>query len=796
MKRLTKNSCILIILLLLSISKGCAPMGSDLSKTDSLSLADQWMTSRSSYIRSNIVSELERRGDADALVLCLQNALILHRSVESMPVPKAPIQPGEMVPVIDALGRMKDPDTVDAIYQARVVKDRRVDLAILRALKAFDDSKTGKVAATYLKNSDPEIRILSLEILQAKANPVYADAVASVLFDENALVRWKAIHVLGEIGDTQSVDKVSLLLSDGDESVRNAAEVVLLKLGVSASQIKLWKQKAAKVSLDDVYQTKIAYHQVVGEKQQLQEELDNQVEVKRKLEAALQDHDRKLQSKEELVRSLYEKERQVMDKLNQLELSAAQSDQYSQELGKLNAKLVSLTHEIGAAKESETASKLKAELEKTLGEKKRMEIEAHASMAHEEDLKQEISHLQNLAQTTRRDAEHAQNEVANMRNREAFLAQEIDKLRKQLNLGMEPMVLISSPENDSSINAPSTVLNIFAVDDKGIDNITVTLNNRPIHLDVKKKARGLTAASDVENRKVYITQRLNLDYGQNTINVTATDNNGIVTGESITITRTVERGKILAAVIGINDYLHGRDLQYAVNDANAIKQYLKGNLGVLEDHIYLLTDDQATKDNIQSLLGTRIKRKAAVEDTVIIFFAGHGAVETDPSNPDGDGFEKYLLPHDADLNDLYATSISMDEIRKIFQRIRSERLIFIADTCYSGATGGRTILSSKTRASLSDSFYDRVSKGKGRVIIASCSANEVSKEDATHRHGLFTYYLLEGLRGKADFDKDGLITVDEAFGYLSKTVPRASGQDQHPVKKGESEGQLIIGKTN
>jgi len=128
-------------------------------------------------------------------------------------------------------------------------------------------------------------------------------------------------------------------------------------------------------------------------------------------------------------------------------MAQIQSVERGYELLKRDAKLASLTLQTGATKEDETASKLKAELEKTLGEKEGLEVDAHASMTHEKDLKQEISHLRKLAETTRREAERAQNEV---------------------------------------------------------DNITVTLNNRPVHLDVKKKARGITAASLVENRKVYI----------------------------------------------------------------------------------------------------------------------------------------------------------------------------------------------------------------------------------------------------------------------------------------------------
>jgi uncharacterized caspase-like protein len=58
---------------------------------------------------------------------------------------------------------------------------------------------------------------------------------------------------------------------------------------------------------------------------------------------------------------------------------------------------------------------------------------------------------------------------------------------------------------------------------------------------------------------------------------------------------------------------------------------------------------------------------------------------------------------------------------------------------------------------------------------------------------VFTHYLLEGLEGSADADRDGLISVDEVYAYVSAKVPAATGQDQHPVKKGDVEGQLFLG---
>jgi uncharacterized caspase-like protein len=81
------------------------------------------------------------------------------------------------------------------------------------------------------------------------------------------------------------------------------------------------------------------------------------------------------------------------------------------------------------------------------------------------------------------------------------------------------------------------------------------------------------------------------------------------------------------------------------------------------------------------------------------------------------------------------------------------------------------------------------------VIITASDANEVSVERDELKHGVFTYYLLEGLRGKADLDKDGVITVDEVYRYVSMKVPQATGQNQHPVKKGETTGQIILGLT-
>ena len=151
------------------------------------------------------------------------------------------------------------------------------------------------------------------------------------------------------------------------------------------------------------------------------------------------------------------------------------------------------------------------------------------------------------------------------------------------------------------------------------------------------------------------------------------------------------RRNVWSLVVGINEYQNVRNLKYAVNDAEAFYNLLVEQNQIPQENVILLTDKKASLKNLRRALGTQLKKRAGKEDMVIIFFAGHGATEQDASSPDGDGLEKYLLPVDAELDDIYTSAIPMREISHIFRRIKSERIIFIADSCYSGpAEDGRS----------------------------------------------------------------------------------------------------------
>ncbi len=358
-----------------------------------------------------------------------------------------------------------------------------------------------------------------------------------------------------------------------------------------------------------------------------------------------------------------------------------------------------------------------------------------------------------------------------------------------------PVIALASPADGAQVSTDRVQLVGAAASEKGIVRVEIQVNGQPV---VKREGRAVTTVPDdkLGEANFEFTERVLLQEGQNEIVVAAVDHNNQRATRTIHVTRASDRGKIWAVVIGISKYKSVHPLRFADRDAAAFHEYLVKQVGVPVDNTMLLLNEQATLTNLKRTLGTELKRKAGEKDTVIIYYAGHGAPEADASSGDDDGLEKYIVPYDADPKDLYTTGLPMREVETIFHRLTPERVVFINDSCYSGATAGRTFATASRRAVVSETFLNRLSSGKGRVVLTASKASEVSEERDDLGHGVFTYYLLEGLRGKADTDGDGIITVDEAYSYVAKKVPEATGQNQHPVKKGEVEGQLVLGQVS
>jgi hypothetical protein len=403
-------------------------------------------------------------------------------------------------------------------------------------------------------------------------------------------------------------------------------------------------------------------------------------------------------------------------------------------------------------------------------------------------LTETLSQLEEIKQKweeERKKSELLAKELEEQQQKEQELLTKLEKSSKT-----PPVIVITSPANDTTSEIPFIILSGVAVDDQGLKQLNIFINDKASE---DQDRRGLKLAKMEYPKRFDFKKKIFLDKGKNHIKIHAIDSDGLLTERILTVRKIERRRNIWAVVIGVNNYPHIRHLRYAVNDAKAFYQHLVDFTRIPPENILLLLNEDAKLTKLRSTLGTYLKNKAGKEDMVIIYFAGHGATEKDVTSPDGDGLEKYLLPYDVNPKDLYATALPMGEISRIFTRIQSDRLIFIADSCYSGASGGRTISLTGIRSSISDGFLDRIATGKGRIILTASGANEVSEENENLRHGVFTYFLLEGLQGNADTDRDGLITVDEAYRYVSDRVPEATNNEQHPVKKGSVEGLLVLG---
>ena len=419
--------------------------------------------------------------------------------------------------------------------------------------------------------------------------------------------------------------------------------------------------------------------------------------------------------------------------------------------------------------------------------------------AREERLRRQRDLEYQLAELTARQAQldRLNQQLQVEKARSTQLSQELERERREREriskIAAEgktpPLLLITSPEDGQQLEVGSVRLTGAVEGKQGIKSFEIYLNGKLLE---GSGERGIRQVGSGAPRRLNFDRKIPIEEGYNQIRIVVTDTDDLVSEKTIFVQYHPKRRNVWAVVIGINDYPRLPKLKYAVNDAEAFYHVLVDDNRIPQENVILLTNEQANLVNLRSTLGTRIKNAAREDDMVIIFFAGHGATERDSASPDGDGLEKYLLPVDTDPADLYTTAMPMVEVARILNRIRSERIIFIADACYSGASGGRTVNVSGMRTNIGDGYLDRVVGGRGKVIITASSANEVSVEKDELQHGVFTYYLIEGMRGKADLDHDSMVTVDEAYRYVYEQVPKATGQEQHPVKKGSVEGSLVL----
>ena len=240
-----------------------------------------------------------------------------------------------------------------------------------------------------------------------------------------------------------------------------------------------------------------------------------------------------------------------------------------------------------------------------------------------------------------------------------------------------------------------------------------------------------------------------------------------------------------ALIIGINMYKNVSNLSYAVDDANSIASLLE-KFNFSSHNIKILINESATYSNIRNSLFD-ISLSAKENDRVLIYFAGHGMTD---DLPDG-GEMGYLLPTGAKRDELFTTSIPMDDLKRISSMSQSKHMLFLIDACYSGlaATQHRSLSPSTSN------YIEKITKDKSRQIITAGGKDEEVVEKSEWGHSAFTKNLIKELENyKADFNNDGYITAQELGTYLNDKVTIDSDYLQTPILKRYSsdEGEFVF----
>ena len=242
-----------------------------------------------------------------------------------------------------------------------------------------------------------------------------------------------------------------------------------------------------------------------------------------------------------------------------------------------------------------------------------------------------------------------------------------------------------------------------------------------------------------------------------------------------------------ALIVGINDYEHVPGLNYAVEDALAIKNMLINVYGFPRTNVRVLTNSEATQSNIKRELSALVK-SAGSNDRVVFYFAGHGETETLGIEGGDMGF---LIPADGDAEDLYLTAIPMDELRRISSWSKAKHMLFLVDACY----GGLAAMNTRSLASTSPNYLDKITKDISRQIITAGGKDEQVLEKDEWEHSAFTKNLLSGLKEKrADYNDDGIITGSEIGMYLQEKVSLDTDNFQTPQIRRFTphEGEIIF----
>ncbi|MFQ5650896.1 MAG: caspase family protein [bacterium] len=247
----------------------------------------------------------------------------------------------------------------------------------------------------------------------------------------------------------------------------------------------------------------------------------------------------------------------------------------------------------------------------------------------------------------------------------------------------------------------------------------------------------------------------------------------------------------IAIILGVEQYAGIPNVTFAKRDAAIFKEYAIKVLGVPDskNNIYYKTDQDVTKGEFLKLFTGKgwLKKRAQPTSDVYIYFAGHGA-------PDIKEKMAYLIPFDGDANYPSQTGFSLNQFYDELSTLNAKSITVFIDACFSGGTRENTMLLADARPVLIK-VENPVLRSDNLVVFSAASGHEISSAYPDKEHGLFTYFLLKGLRGEADKNYDAAISIAELEAYLIANVKRTAGtldREQTPQVLGRNKEAALV----
>ncbi len=272
--------------------------------------------------------------------------------------------------------------------------------------------------------------------------------------------------------------------------------------------------------------------------------------------------------------------------------------------------------------------------------------------------------------------------------------------------------------------------------------------------------------------------------------------------------------KYWAVVAGVADYAYISDLSLTDDDASAFVAALESYphwSGA--DQIELLIDSDASKEGLYSAverMGEKADADTGDHDVCVFFFSGHGTQMFDPSGEESDLYDEAICAWDfRSFWSFTMGGVTDDELGIWLSKLLPEDadIICIFDTCFAGglARGAEGLRVKSFRNSYvperakarkpfgeglmeqlagpSGGAHSRDISGPNAVVLMACEENALSWEDWWLGHGVFSYYLLEGLTTDADVadaDSNDMLSAEELFDYAQPQVVSYTWGDQRP----------------